>query len=55
MVGKLAVTFALLVAGCATHPAAPDAARADLAPSGKLRAGMNLGNALFTTKDAATG
>ena len=27
----------------------------ELAPSGKLRAGMNLGNALFTTKDPATG
>ena len=28
---------------------------AELAPTGKLRAGMNLGNALFTTKDVATG
>lgn len=32
-----------------------DAARSQLAPTGKLRAGMNLGNALFTQKDAAGG
>jgi len=44
-----------LVTGCATSPGVPDAARSELAPTGKLRAGMNLGNALFTTKDAATG
>jgi len=30
-------------------------ARPELAPTGTLRAGMNLGNALFTTKDPATG
>ena len=46
---------AMIVAGCATSPAVPEAARAELAPTGKLRAGMNLGNALFTTKDAVTG
>ncbi|HUI99141.1 MAG TPA: transporter substrate-binding domain-containing protein [Usitatibacter sp.] len=32
-----------------------ETARAELAPAGKLRAGMNLGNALFTKKDAASG
>lgn len=36
-------------------PALLDAARSELAPTGKLRAGMNLGNALFTGTDAATG
>lgn len=46
---------AVLIAGCATSPAVPVAARSELAPTGKLRAGMNLGNALFTTKDAVTG
>lgn len=46
---------AVLVAGCAMTPAVPDAARAELAPTGKLRAGMNLGNTLFTTKDPSTG
>ena len=50
-----AALTALLVAGCATSPGVPDAARAELAPNGKLRAGMNLGNTLFTTKDPATG
>src|SRR5262245_37116092 len=45
----------LVVVGCTTAPAVPEAARAQLAPTGKLRAGMNLGNTLFTTKDAATG
>jgi nicotinamidase-related amidase len=36
--------------------AMPDAtARNDLAPTGTLRPGMNLSNALFTGKDAATG
>jgi polar amino acid transport system substrate-binding protein len=38
-----------------TKAVVSDAARAELAPTGKLRAGMNLGNTLFTTKDAATG
>ncbi len=45
----------VLVAGCATVASVPDAARSELAPTGKLRAGMNLGNTLFTTKDATTG
>jgi polar amino acid transport system substrate-binding protein len=45
----------LLIAACTTSPVVPDAARLELAPTGKLRAGMNLGNTLFTTKDAATG
>ncbi len=45
----------VLIAGCAASPRVPDAARAELAPGGKLRAGINLSNALFTRKDAATG
>lgn len=44
-----------LTAGCAHLPEAPAAARTELAPGGKLRAGMNLGNNLFTRKDAASG
>jgi len=39
----------------AASPAVPDGARTELAPTGKLRAGMNLGNALFTKQDVATG
>ena len=34
-------------------PAVTDAARKDLAPTGKLRGGMNLSNTLFTKKDAS--
>ena len=33
----------------------PPAVRADLAPTGKLRAGINYGNFILTTKDRATG
>ena len=50
-----AVLTTLLMAACTTSPVIPDAIRSELAPTGKLRAGMNLGNTLFTTKDAATG
>src|ERR1051325_4034770 len=44
-----------LVTGCAVTSPVPDAARAELAPTGKLRAGMHLSNTLFTTRDPATG
>ncbi|HTP62712.1 MAG TPA: transporter substrate-binding domain-containing protein [Burkholderiales bacterium] len=46
-----AAMVGVLMTGCATSPV-PDAARAQLAPTGKLRAGMNLTNTLFTQKDA---
>lgn len=52
-IASLVVVF--LLGACATSPKVPDAARSELAPTGKLRAGMNLGNTLFITKDAATG
>ena len=45
----------VIIAGCASSPQLHNAARSELAPTGKLRAGMNLGNALFTTKDPTTG
>jgi polar amino acid transport system substrate-binding protein len=45
----------IITTGCASLPEAPAAARAELAPHGKLRAGMNLGNTLFTQKDKTTG
>jgi polar amino acid transport system substrate-binding protein len=35
--------------------AAPPAARADLAPTGRLRAGINFGNAILATRDAPGG
>jgi polar amino acid transport system substrate-binding protein len=36
-------------------PPVSDAARSEIAPGGRLRAGMNLSNVLFTSKDPATG
>jgi polar amino acid transport system substrate-binding protein len=49
------ILASVLAAGCTSLPEAPAAARAELAPQGKLRAGMNLGNNLFTQKDKTTG
>src|SRR3954463_4511486 len=43
------------IAACTTPAPVSDAARSQLAPTGKLRAGMNLSNTLFTLKDATTG
>ena len=46
-------------AACASSPPAPPAstatAHADLVPTGKLRAGINLGNGVIATRDPATG
>ena len=56
MLRSFATALAIfLVTGCTTPQGVPDAIRSDLAPNGRLRAGMNLGNALFTTKDPTTG
>lgn len=52
ILGALAVAA---LAACATTPPAPPAARSELAPSGKLRAGINYGNVLLATRDPATG
>jgi len=43
------------IAEGATPSGVRDSSRSDLAPKGILRAGMNLSNALFTTKDATSG
>jgi len=40
---------------CASVPPPSPAARADLAPTGKLRAGINYGNMILAQKDPATG
>jgi polar amino acid transport system substrate-binding protein len=50
-----AVLAAACILGCAMAPAVPEAARKELAPTGKLRAGMNFGNTLFATGKTATG
>jgi polar amino acid transport system substrate-binding protein len=52
---SIAAGVVAVLAGCAGAPPVPDAARAELAPAGKLRAGMNTGNTLFTQRDAASG
>jgi polar amino acid transport system substrate-binding protein len=54
---KIAVLIAglLFLAACATTPPAPPAARAELVPTGKLRAGINLGNGVIATRDPASG
>ncbi len=49
----LAVTALFLLSSCATSPMAPSAAVSDLAPTGKLRAVINLGNAVLAKRDAA--
>lgn len=45
----------LLLASCATMADVTPAVRTDLAPTGKLRAGINYGNFILATKDRATG
>src|SRR5262244_3411933 len=47
--------LALTLLGCATMTDIPPAVRADLAPTGKIRAGINYGNFILATKDRATG
>jgi polar amino acid transport system substrate-binding protein len=42
------------LAACATQPQVPPAVLSDLAPSGKLRAAINLGNPVFASKDPMT-
>lgn len=39
-----------MLTSCATTPSVPAAARAELAPTGKLRAGINFQNVLLTTQ-----
>src|SRR3954468_12871851 len=46
---------ACLLAACTTTPQISPAVRTELAPSGKLRAGINYGNVVLAIKDPATG
>ena len=46
---------ALILAGCATTHAVPEAARSELAGTGKLRAAINYGNPVLARRDAASG
>ena len=52
--GSIALAL-LLVAGCASAPSVPPAARAELASTGKLRVGLILSNEVLVTKDPGTG
>jgi len=49
------LAFLLVLAGCAVTPEVPPQVRSDLAPTGKLRAGINYANAIVATRDPATG
>jgi polar amino acid transport system substrate-binding protein len=51
----LALTSALFTSACMTAPTVPPDAAKDLAPTGKLRAAINLGNSVLAQKDPATG
>jgi polar amino acid transport system substrate-binding protein len=51
----LAAVALVFLASCATTPQVSPAARAELAPTGKLRVGINYGNPLFAKRDPATG
>jgi polar amino acid transport system substrate-binding protein len=53
-----ALSLAAALGACGTTPAAPRASApvvAELAPSGKLRAAINLGNPILASRDAVTG
>jgi polar amino acid transport system substrate-binding protein len=51
----LAIVAACVLAACATAPPLTPATRAELAPGGTLRAGINYGNVVLATKDPKTG
>ena len=51
----MALVGPILLASGAMPPDMTAAVRADLAPTGKLRAAINYGNFILATKDAATG
>jgi polar amino acid transport system substrate-binding protein len=54
---KIALEFTgmLLLAACAAMPPAPPDVRSDLAPTGKMRVGINYGNPILVQKDQASG
>jgi len=54
--GRLwAAAIVLILAACSTTPPVPEAARHELAGSGKLRAAINYGNPVLARKDTASG
>jgi len=56
MIRLATMSFAVLVlSSCATSPQVPPAARSELAPTGKLRVGINFQNFLLVNKNPASG
>lgn len=51
----LAAIALSFLSSCVTAPQVTPAVRADLAPTGKMRVGINYGNPLFAVRDAKTG
>lgn len=51
----MGLVAAILLTSCVAMAQVPPAARADLAPTGKLRAGINYGNFILAKKDPASG
>jgi polar amino acid transport system substrate-binding protein len=51
----IAAISSIVLASCASAPQVTPAVIADLAPSGKMRVGINHGNVLFAARDAKTG
>lgn len=51
----IALISLVLLASCATTPQVTPVVLADLAPTGKMRVGINYGNPLFAVRDAKTG
>ena len=55
IVHRVCIAFAAVMLACGMTATAKADALADLAPTGKLRAAINLGNSVLAQKDAATG
>lgn len=55
MRSAIASCCCLILSACAAVPSVPPQVRAELAPTGTLRAGINYANAVIATKDATTG
>ena len=57
MINRIASGFLsmLFLASCTSAPSVPSQVRMDLAPAGKLRAGINYANTVIATKDPVTG
>src|SRR5438445_764570 len=52
---RLAIVLVLVLSACATTPQPPSAARSELAPTGKLRVGINVQNFLLVNKERSGG